>query len=167
MECSRGPCLSLARFPSRALIAAFLLAHVIIGFADPPAAPNLNLTIEEAIGLGARWLSEGKLEQVKKIVALLRKADPENIQVLFLEGQLALQSGNYTEAVRVFRQILTKNPGLPRVRLELARALYFARDYDASVTTLNSRWAPTCLRRPGRTSTPSCATSTRARRPST
>jgi outer membrane protein len=97
---------------------------------DPP--PGIDLSVEEASGLAARWLAEGKLDQAEKILALLRRADPGNAQVQFLDGQLALQTLDYPKAIRIFRRILGQDPSLTRVRLELARTLFLARDYDAA-----------------------------------
>jgi tetratricopeptide (TPR) repeat protein len=119
-------------------VAAKILASLVCfcssapTFAEPATPPSIDLSIEEASGLAARWLSEGNLEQAERILGLLRKADPDDPQVLFLEGQLALQKRDYPEAVRIFRGLLTRNPSLTRVRLELARALFLAQDYDAA-----------------------------------
>ena len=52
--------------------------------------------------------------------------------MLFLEGQLAFAEGDYGRAVAIYRRMLSKDPGLLRVRLELARALFAARDYAAA-----------------------------------
>ena len=116
----------------RTLLAAFLLAVSAAGHTQSEAPPGIDLSVEEATGLAARWLAEGKLDQAEKILTLLRKADPENPQILFLDGQLALQKRDYPGAIRIFRELLTRNPSLTRVRLELARALFLAQDYDAA-----------------------------------
>jgi len=116
----------------RGLLAASLLtiAASVSAQSEPP--PGIDLSVEEAAGLAARWLAEGNLDQAEKMLALLRKADPGSTQVRFLDGQLALQNGDYPSAIRIFRGILGQDPSLTRVRLDLARALFLARDYDAA-----------------------------------
>ena len=115
-----------------ALLAILVFAMSPIGHAQPEPPPSVDLNVEEAAGLAARWLAEGKLEQAEKILGLLRRVDAENPQILFLQGELALQTQDYAQAVRIFRGLLTRNPMLTRVRLELARALFLARDFDAA-----------------------------------
>ena len=60
----------------------------------------------------------------------LERADPGDSEVQFLLGLIAIQEKDYTEAIRRFRRILIKEPGIARVRLELARAFFLAEDYD-------------------------------------
>jgi len=62
----------------------------------------------------------------------LEKAYPLDPQVLSLRAQLAFAEGEYQEAIAIFRGMLTRNPRLTRVRLELARALFAAGDFDAA-----------------------------------
>ena len=52
--------------------------------------------------------------------------------MLFLRAQLAFAEGEYQEAIAIFRGMLSRNPSRPRIRLELARALFAARDYEAA-----------------------------------
>ena len=60
------------------------------------------------------------------------KGYPQDPQVLFLRAQLAFAEGDYRDAIAIFRGMLTRNPSLTRVRLELARALFAAGDFDAA-----------------------------------
>ncbi|MHA6346425.1 surface lipoprotein assembly modifier [Roseivivax sp. CAU 1761] len=48
----------------------------------------------------------------------------------FQAALISLNSGRPEPAIRIFRKILAANPGLVRVRLELARALYAADQYS-------------------------------------
>lgn len=59
-------------------------------------------------------------------------ADP-GIQREFIEGAQRLQAGDYEGAARIFRALALKT-GSPRIRLELARALFFLRQYEESRT---------------------------------
>lgn len=53
-------------------------------------------------------------------------------EALFQAGLAALDQGEPRPAIRAFRQLLAADPALVRVRLELARALFAAGDFDAS-----------------------------------
>lgn len=56
--------------------------------------------------------------------------DPE-IQREFIEGARRLQAGDYEGAARIFRALALKT-GSPRIKLELARSLFFLRQYQES-----------------------------------
>lgn len=62
----------------------------------------------------------------------LAQANANDPQVMFLQAQLESAEGNYGKAAAIYRRMLSRDPSLLRVRLELARALFAARDYDAS-----------------------------------
>jgi Surface lipoprotein assembly modifier/Tetratricopeptide repeat len=59
--------------------------------------------------------------------ALAEGPDPE-IQRAFVEGGRLLQAGDYAAAERIFRALLQKTNS-PRVKLELARTLFYERRY--------------------------------------
>jgi outer membrane protein len=59
-----------------------------------------------------------------------QQPDPE-IQRAFVEGAQRLQAGDYEGAARIFRE-LTHKTDSPRVKLELARALFYLKQYDES-----------------------------------
>src|ERR1041384_3074127 len=58
-------------------------------------------------------------------VAPLRAQQPDpEIQRAFIEGAQRLEAGDFESAARIFRE-LTQKTDRPRVRLELARALFY------------------------------------------
>ena len=57
---------------------------------------------------------------------------PKAIEVDFMRGLRALAVGNNASAIRIFRSILAEHPKLHRVRLELARAYFNAREWERS-----------------------------------
>lgn len=57
---------------------------------------------------------------------------PARIEAGFEAGLRALASGDAPRAIRLFRAILAEHPDLPRVRLELARAYFVARQWEDS-----------------------------------
>jgi hypothetical protein len=93
---------------------------------------TFELSPEEATALAAQWLREGRTEEAGRLIDRLAAAFPEDPQIVFLQGLHALHTGRYRQAVERFRFLLTREPRLTRVRLELARALYLAGDFEAA-----------------------------------
>jgi len=96
--------------------------------------PNIVLangnTTREQIHLATQLFEAGRFSDAGTIIRTLReKPDPPN-QIIFLSGALYYQEGDYNSAAAEFRQLLISDPSLLRPRLELARALYKARDYQ-------------------------------------
>jgi hypothetical protein len=58
--------------------------------------------------------------------------DPNNLQNLFAYGMLLSSQGHLSEAADAFRRMLSIDPNLLRPRLELARVLAEAKDYEAA-----------------------------------
>lgn len=59
-------------------------------------------------------------------------SSPRAIEDAFQNGLSALEKGDTATAVKLFRSILAQDPDLPRVRLELARAYFQAREWERS-----------------------------------
>lgn len=57
---------------------------------------------------------------------------PQRVEADFQDGLRALAAGDAEAAIRLFRAILAERPDLPRVRLELARAYFLAREWERS-----------------------------------
>lgn len=64
------------------------------------------------------------------LLASASEADP--VEVLFLQGMMALEQRRLDAAIEAFRAILALRPELVRVRLELARALFLNGDDEAA-----------------------------------
>jgi len=79
-------------------------------------APEL-LEAAERLVLASRYVEAGPL------VAALANAPGYEMERRFLEGYIAVETGDPAAAAAKFRSILSKRPELVRVRLELARAL--------------------------------------------
>jgi tetratricopeptide (TPR) repeat protein len=79
-----------------------------------------------------RLIDQGRFAEAEVIVARLRDVPDPPLQVLFLSGGLELLRGRYREAAEEFRLMLARDPSLVRPRLELARALFLAGDYQAA-----------------------------------
>ncbi|HET8610157.1 MAG TPA: tetratricopeptide repeat protein, partial [Burkholderiales bacterium] len=95
---------------------------------QPPASAATIRTLREA----DRLFAQGHYAEVRKLIAPLLKMAHPHPEALFLSGRLHLVHRQWTAAANDFRRMLQVNPNLPRVRLELARALYLAGDYQAA-----------------------------------
>jgi tetratricopeptide (TPR) repeat protein len=121
------------RHYARALRVVLLLClGAALNVSAQTGAQSIAIGYDQAVGLAAKWIVEKRFEPARQMLGALEKARPGDPQVLFLEGQLAFAEGDYGRAVTIYRRMLSKDPALLRVRLELARALFAARDYSAA-----------------------------------
>jgi tetratricopeptide (TPR) repeat protein len=94
--------------------------------ADPPAKTQVISERDAAVLL----IQAHRLTEARRVLIALERADPRDNQVQFLLGMIAMEEKAYPEAIRRFRRILAREPRSVRVRLELGRAFYLAKDYD-------------------------------------
>ncbi len=82
-------------------------------------------------------LRSGNLSGAEQACAELLAADPDNLEALFLPGNLAHQKGNHEEAVDSFSPgLLRKPPRSPILRLNLGTSLTLLKRYDESISQL-------------------------------
>jgi outer membrane protein len=127
-----GPSLSRLRTGELHLSAGALLGSLMLFFALHAAPARSQPTLEEQIAEATRLLDSGHIDEAQAIVSGLRAAPNPGLQVLFLSGALYAMKGRYREAAEEFRLMLARDPTLVRPRLELARALFLAREYNAA-----------------------------------
>jgi len=108
------------------LIAAAPLA--LYGIPAQAAIPEPSPRVREAETL----LSANRLDEAEALVRELRAAPDPDLQVVFLSGMIHMARGRHLQAAEEFRLMLARDPTLLRPRLELARALYLARDYQTA-----------------------------------
>ena len=94
--------------------------------AQPPTAEPLP---ESWDGVAQQLMQAGQLERAAALLEARLAIAPKDVQARFLTGMVALAGKDNPRAIRIFRGILIDQPKATRVRLELARAFYFARDY--------------------------------------
>lgn len=82
-----------------------------------------RLTGPQLLALAERLISDKKYEEARPLVAALRAAPDMGVPYNFLEGMIAIETGDPKTAEAHFRTILHDDPKQTRVRLELARAL--------------------------------------------
>ena len=126
-----------------AAAACLLLAVPAWGAEDAPATPP-PAPVEEAAGIGdAQVLVDGgRFEEAIVALRPLLGQEPVDGNVLFLYGLASLEASQrpartdeeqeilLNEAIAAFHTMLVANPGLVRVRLELARAFYLKGEDD-------------------------------------
>ena len=93
----------------------------------PPIAATRAISGREAAVL---LIQAHRLTEARRVLIALAREAPSDNEVQFLLGMVAMEAKAYPEAIRRFRKILVHEPGAARVRLELGRAFYLAKDYD-------------------------------------
>lgn len=76
-----------------------------------------------------RLMVEGRLDDAERLLEQRLTGRPGDVQARFLQGMMAEARKDHRRAIRIFRSILIDQPKATRVRLELARAFYLAKDY--------------------------------------
>jgi tetratricopeptide (TPR) repeat protein len=74
-------------------------------------------------------LREGLGSEAEALIEAILERKPNDEQVRFLAGMVAMNRGDNARAIRIFRAILIDHPDAVRVRLELARAFFLDKDY--------------------------------------
>lgn len=98
-----------------------------------PDSGKRRLTENEALLVARALLEQDRREEAADVYRQLlehgRKRE-YRIEAAFQLAGMAMAQGRYREAISLYLRILNQNPNLARVRLELARAYFFNRDYD-------------------------------------
>lgn len=128
--CSGSNRLAAGRIWLRRALILLLLAGPIAPLAAEQI--TLDLTPAQALDLAGAALEQGQLDTASKLLELVRRAEPDNRQLQFLDGMLALAQGRLDDGIAALRALLNRDPTLLRVRLELAHALFLRRDFDAA-----------------------------------
>jgi tetratricopeptide (TPR) repeat protein len=108
-----------------------LVALLLLLAALQPAARGAMESSQEIVE-ATRLFEQGRFQEAAPLIARLRSVPEPSLQVLFLSGALYLVQGRYREAAEEFRLMLARDPSLVRPRLELARALFLAGDYQTA-----------------------------------
>ena len=125
--------------PNRSLRKSGLwLASGLIGFsAAAQAAPSPNAAVEvgkaraiSGIEAAQLLIQSNHFIDARRVLDSLEKSTPNDNEVQFLQAMLDVNAKLYSSAIHRFRGILVRDPKAVRVRLELARTFYLAKDYD-------------------------------------
>lgn len=131
-----------ARLVPDLILAVFITTEV---FSAAPACASQNSGDEVVVGQShqslvptwedvvRRLMNQGRLDDAETVLNRRLSVSPKDTQARFLKGMIAAARGNHQLAIRQFRSILIDEPNATRVRLELARSFYLARDYGNAV----------------------------------
>ena len=88
--------------------------------------PTDDLAVTKAL------IATRQFEAAHEILERRLSTNPGDVDALFLLGMIALANDDYPAAIMRFRQALEREPNATRIRLELARTLFLAKnDEDA------------------------------------
>jgi outer membrane protein len=118
---------------SRALFQRFLSSAIVLAALYSNGVQGASGTeLDEQIDHATRALEAGNLPEAEKLLLWLGQVAPRHRQVRFLQAHLALRKGQHGPAIDLLRDLLSEDPSLVRVRLDLARALYEAGHHEAA-----------------------------------
>jgi outer membrane protein len=75
-------------------------------------------------------INSGRFDEAQVMLEREIAAGSHEAETFFLLGLIATEKGNYRKAIAYFRLALVRDPRSARLRLELGRAFYFAKDYS-------------------------------------
>ena len=111
-----------------AMLVALNLASAVTP--DPVGAqetPRPELSAETLIEAARAALAKGELEDAEFLLGGIKPGEGNVDDLDFLHGTIAAMRGDWETAIARFRAMLTRDPELPRVRLDLAVAYFQAR----------------------------------------
>lgn len=124
-----------------AALAAPVAARAEDAAAPPPADAGVSVPLDklpevmtpaEVVEVAKRLILAGQTDPARRLLERIQAQAPDPLDVRFLLGTIAVAEKRYADAVKIYRDILTEKPGLTRVRLELARALFLNEEDEAA-----------------------------------
>ena len=97
--------------------------------AGPPSTATAEPGYATQIARAERLIAAGSPAEARAVLLRLEEAGHHDSQSQFLLGMAAMAQDDHAEAIRRFRAILAREPKAVRVRLELARAFFAAKDW--------------------------------------
>lgn len=116
------PQLSLLKVLAIATTLAFGLKTAPL-HADPQRSPPA------AAAMAAQLMEQGQMEAAGRLLTTARQRLPNDNDIAFMLGMLAMAEQDYDGATNYFREIIIRDPQAVRVRLELGRALFESGNY--------------------------------------
>ena len=96
------------------------------GHAPPKEIGAENLGPDQILVIATRLVAAGRFDEALVLLARLEQDNAGGTERDFLSAMIALAKHDYRRAETLLRKILQDNPNAVRVRLELARTLFFA-----------------------------------------
>ena len=86
-----------------------------------------HLSSDDVLAIASHLVDAGRYDEAQVLLDRLSKDGAGGAERDFLDGMIALARKDYGRAEGLFRKMLDRVPSLLRVRLELARTLFFAK----------------------------------------
>ena len=90
---------------------------------DCAQACTVTLTPPQLLAQAERLIAAREFDTARPMVQALTNIPGYRMQTHFLAGYIAVETGQYDDAIAHFRAALVTNPQATRIRLELARTL--------------------------------------------
>ncbi|MFQ5486955.1 MAG: tetratricopeptide repeat protein, partial [Gammaproteobacteria bacterium] len=94
------------------------------------------MNLQQSLNKIRQHISLGEIESAEDMTRRLRRKQPRHKEVLFLEGCVQYQKGNFQDAIRRFRKLLDKQPDNLDVRMNLAVTLLGAGHEEEAASLL-------------------------------
>lgn len=108
---------------------SFLLVLAIVAMPLAARGEEKRISLLDAAKIA---MTLGDMAGAQQIASMALAADPGSTEAVFLLGEIDDRKGKHAAAAACYRKILADHPGLVRVRLDLARALFEMHDDDAA-----------------------------------
>ncbi len=116
----------IAQLASLALATTALVSSTVSQAASTPCGfvvCEVKFTPAQMLAKAEQLVLAKHYTEAKPLLAALSILPALAMQVNFMKGYIAVETGDYPAAIKIFRQILITHPEQTRVRLELARVL--------------------------------------------
>lgn len=80
--------------------------------------------------LAQQMLHEKRWDDAARVINARLSVNDKDTEAQFMAALVEMGRGNYGQAIRLFRRILSDHPSATRVRLELGRAFFLKKDYQ-------------------------------------
>lgn len=94
----------------------------------PPERREITLTREQLLAGIKRMIVTNNLDEAERLLAAMYREAGYDPEIIFLLGSIAVMEERYDEAIVFYQAMLSRDPGLARVRLELARTYFLKGD---------------------------------------
>ena len=118
-------------FPATAQIAQTAEPDAI-GVSVPLAELSSVMSPEDVIAVAKRLIMARQTDPARRLLEDVADRAPDPVEITFLLASIAVTEQRYDDAVDLYRDILTNQPSLTRVRLELARTLFLNKEDEAA-----------------------------------
>ena len=99
----------------------------------PPRQPGANLNIATAVKTATKHYDAGRLQQAADIFMQILEAEPNNVEVLRILGEIAFQTNSYEMATGMYQRLAAIKPDEPVFYNALGHAFHKANRLDEAV----------------------------------